>query len=180
MFSKKAAIAAIASVLLTVAVPAVAQTADALVKRYTDLAGSENNAKALVTGLRDSSEVKLTTDKTTTTFDPPTQKMGYGNIDNALALAEASLSKQGIANPTHEQLKTALMPMLQMRADGMGWGQIAQSMGFKLGELKRSPRAEGTASASKERIARNARVESGRPDKPERPAKPERPERPAR
>lgn len=176
MFARKAAVVAIASVLLGFTCTVQAQTADALVQRYTDLAGSEKNARALVTGLRDSSPVKLSTDKTATTFDPPTQKLGYGNIDNALSLTEASLKQQGITNPTPEQLKTSLMGVLQMRADGKGWGEIANSLGFKLGEVKRSEKAERMA-----RIGKSQRPEKPeRPEKPARPEKPERPERPGR
>jgi hypothetical protein len=150
MFAKKAA-AAIAAAWLSVGLPALAQSPDQLVERYTSLAGSQTNARALVAGLRDGSEIKL------------------GNIDIALALAEASLQKQGIANPTPEQLKSSLTSVLQMRADGKGWGEIANSMGFTLGELKRAEPAQ----------ARPSR-DQGRPDKPQRPEKPERPMKPER
>ena len=147
MFAKKAALLALATVFVGLSVPALAQNAEALVERYTVVAGSENNAKVLVTKLRDGS------------FNPRFEKMGYGNIDNALALAEASLQKQGIANPTPDQLKTALTGVLQQRADGKGWGEIAHSMGFKLGDVKRAePRPE-----------KLERVSQHRPEKPERP-----------
>ena len=105
--------------------------------------------------------------ETTETFTPPTGKMGYGNIDNALALASASLEKKGITNPTPAQLEAAVMEILRMRADGKGWGQIADAKGFKLGEVKRADGAERVARAE-------------RPNRPERPEKPERPERPER
>jgi hypothetical protein len=180
MLVKTAAVAAVAAALLTLSLSAAAQTSDMLVQRYTDLAGSEKNAEALVSGLRDGSEVKLTSGQTTTSFGPPTQKMGYGNIDNALAIAEASLKQQGITNPTAEQLKAALTDVLQMRADGRGWGQIANDQGFKLGDLKRAqPRPDRA-----ERVARAQRPERidkpQRPERPERPEKPTRPERPGR
>ena len=173
MFAKKAAVVAFAGAFLALALPATAQNADTLVQRYADLAGSEQNAKALVSGLREGSEVKLNGGKTTVTFDPPTQKMGYGNIDNALALAEASLKAQGISNPTPEQLKASLTGVLQMRADGKGWGQIADSLGFKLGEVKRSEKAERV-----DRVDKPARPE--KPERPEKPARPDKPERPGR
>ena len=82
----------------------------------------------------------------------------------ALSLAEASLKQQGITNPTSEQLQGALMGVLKQRADGKGWGQIANSMGFKLGEVVRPERPEKPV----------------RPDKPERPDRPDKPERPGR
>jgi hypothetical protein len=172
MLAKKVASMA---TLLMLALPLAAQNADTLVERYAGLAGSQKNAQALVTGLRDSSTIRLHSGESAVTIEPPTQKMGYGNIDHALALAEASL--EGIANPTPQQLKSALMGVLEKRADGMGWGQIANSLGFRLGEVKRAERAP-------ERLARAGKPERPerleRPERPERPAKPERPERPGR
>jgi hypothetical protein len=149
---------------LALALPlgAIAENQDDLIAKYTTLSGSKQNATSLVSGLRDGKEVKLTRSGTTETFTPPTGKMGYGNVDNALALAEASLREKGITNPTPAQLEAAVMDILKMRADGKGWGQIAQAKGFKLGEVKRP-----------ERVAR-----AERPNRPERPEKPERPERP--
>ena len=148
---------------------------DKLVEKYTPLAGSPGNAKALVSGLRNDTQVKLTSRTSSASFTPPTGKMGYGNVDNALALAEASLKQQGITKPTPEQLKAALVGgtvngrkldgVLAMRAAGDGWGQIAQSLGVKLGDVKRADVAQHA-----ERPAR--------PDRPERPERPEKPERP--
>jgi hypothetical protein len=175
MLAKKLASMASACALLVLALPLAAQNADTLVERYAGLAGSQKNAQALVTGLRESRTIKLDSGQSSVTIEPPTQKMGYGNIDNALALAEASL--KGTDNPTPQQLKRALMGVLDMRADGMGWGQIANSLGFRLGDVKRAERAP-------ERVARAAKPERPervqRPERPERPAKPERPERPGR
>ena len=90
----------------------------------------------------------------TTTYDPPTGKMGWGNVKIALALAQASLASVGITKPTAAQLQaalnggdvtvknadgttttTTLKGVLQMRASGMGWGQIAQAGGTKLGPV---------------------------------------------
>lgn len=163
------------------------EPADKLADRYTDLAGSEKNAKSLVAGLRDSRKVTLTRGRTTTTFDPPTDKMGYGNVNLALGMAEKSLADQGITDPTTEQLKTALMGgtirtrtgtvklegVLQMRADGMGWGQIAHKMDFKVGEVMGKPERVSHARADRpEKPERPNKVD--RPERPERPAKPER------
>lgn len=147
------------------------QSEEQLVHRYTALAGSKENASALVTGLRDGKEVKLTRGTTTETFTPPTGKMGYGNVDSALSLAQASLARQGVTDPTLAQIEKAVMDVLKMRASGQGWGQIAQSMGMKPGDVKRADKAT-------ERVARAER--GARPEKPERPQKPERPERPER
>ena len=158
-----------ALIALAFAVPfgALADNQDQLVAKYATLAGSKENATSLVSGLRDGKEVKLTRNGDTETFNPPTGKMGYGNIDNALAITQASLKEKGITNPTPAQLEAGVMDVLKQRADGEGWGQIAQSHGFKLGDVKRA-----------DRVAKVERPE--RPGKPERPERPEKPERPGK
>lgn len=122
---------------------------------FTTFAGSSSNSDALVTGLRNGTPITLTsTDAkgvtTSTTFTPATGKMGYGNVYTSLALAKQQLAGMGITEPTAQQIQAALnggtittpsgqtttmTGVLQMRADGMGWGQIAQSMGYKLGPV---------------------------------------------
>ena len=175
MFRKHAWPILMSGMLLALPLPASSQSKDQLVEKYTALAGSEASATSLVTGLRDDKEVDLAGTK----FTPPTNKMGYGNVSIALALAEAELKLQGITNPTPEQLKTALVGdatqkgILQLRADGMGWGQIANSMGFKLGDVMRSDKAP-----PRERVVQGERLE--KPSRPERAEKPERSGRPAR
>ena len=176
----------VTAALLALTLPALGQSSGQLVDRYTGFAGSKENANSLVTGLRDGKEVTLTRGTTTETFTPTTGKMGYGNVDHALALAEASLRQQGITNPTPAQLEAALMGgtitlasgktvelkgVLQMRASGMGWGQIANSMGFKLGDIKRADKAA-------DRVAKAERP--AKAEKPQRPEKPERPEKPGK
>ena len=134
------------------------QAETSLVNRFSIFAGSEDNARSLVTGLRQGSEITLTSPAgggqpaSSTTFTPPTRPMGYGNVRISLALAQEQLAQSGITQPTPAQLQTALMGpttngtgtqststqfqgVLQMRADGMGWGQIANSMGVKLGHV---------------------------------------------
>ena len=125
---------------------------DRLVQKYSRFAGSQANADALVDGLRYDQRVKLTSRSGSTTFTPSTDKMGYGNVDNALSIAKASLARHGIYRPTPEQIKAALeggtittksgqrvtlTGVLDQRASGMGWGKVAKANGFKLGELKR-------------------------------------------
>jgi hypothetical protein len=101
-----------ALIAMALGFPAGAQTSQELVKRYTDLAGSAENAKSLVNGLA--------------------QKMAWGNVDNALALTQVSLQKRGIAKPTPEQLNTALAAVLDQRAAGEGWGEIAHSLSRRI------------------------------------------------
>jgi hypothetical protein len=98
-----------------------------------------------------------TTTTTTTAITPPTGQMGFGNVYISLALAKQQLSTLGITQPTPEQLQAALtggtitqttgtgttaattttnlQGILTMRSQNMGWGQIAQKLGFKLGPV---------------------------------------------
>lgn len=159
--------------LLSLPLAAWSENDDRLVDRYTAFAGSKQNAEALVTGLREGTEVKLTRGGTTATFTPPTGKMGYGNVDIALALAEASLKEKGITRPTPAQLEATVMDILKMRADGKGWGQIAQIHGYKLGEVMRADKAERAAAKPERAAAKPERA--SRVERPQRPEKPEKP-----
>ena len=152
------------ALLLSLPLAALAQSQDQLIERYTSLAGSKENATSLVTGLRDGKEVTLKRGTTTETFTPTTGKMGYGNVDNALALAEASLQQKKISNPTPAQLEASVTEVLKLRSDGMGWGQIAKRYDTTMGAVKRPERV--------------SKVE--RPEKPQRPERPEKPERPGK
>jgi hypothetical protein len=117
-----------------------------LAGQYAHLAGSEDNALALVMALREGSAVRLTAPDAgggtpdVTTIEPPTGRMGWSDVKFALVIAQDALYRHGITRPTGEQLQAALtggdltradgtvIPMkgiLQMRADGMGWKQIA-------------------------------------------------------
>lgn len=138
-------------------VPATAVTpGNRLVTTYSGFAGSPENSASLVQGLRSGTPITLTDPLVvggppplSTTFTPPTRPMGYGNIRIALSLAEAQLASQGITNPSAAELQGALMGstvvgpngttttagVLEMRASGMGWGQIANGMGYKLGPI---------------------------------------------
>jgi len=180
MFKQGTLVGALAALALSIAFPAMAQNSQQLVERYTELAGSSENSNSLVSGLRDGTAIKLTSGNTVTTIDPPTQKMGFGNIDNALALTQASLEKRGISDATPEQLKIALMGVLDQRAAGQGWGEIAHSLGFNLGELKSAQnRSERTERVQQARAERPDRAEKpDRVERMERPMRPERPERP--
>ena len=89
---------------------------------------------------------------TTTTFTSPAGPLGNGETYIALALAKDQLAGYGVENPTPSQIAAALnggtvstsqlgdmqlQGVLQMRADGMGWGRIAQAQGTKLGWVMR-------------------------------------------
>jgi len=140
---------------------------------FESFAGSRDNANSLVTGLRTGSTITLSAEgQEAVSFDPPTRPMGYGNVTISLSLARQQLAAQGITDPTPSQLETALMGgdlqvgdrtvaldgVLQMRASGMGWGQIAHTNGVKLGpvvssvktqrtDISRTPSSASTAAA---------------------------------
>ncbi len=101
-----------------------AGVADRISARFEAFAGSEENALALVIGLRGGTEITLvettpaTTDPETgepvepvdveTVFTPATGAMGYGEIYIALGLAKASLAKLGITEPTAAEVVVSL------------------------------------------------------------------------
>lgn len=129
---------------------------------FATLAGSPDNALALANALRTGTVATLATSSTdaagatvvtTTSITPPTKAMGWGNVSHALALTRFALQDAGIANPTAADLQAALLGgsvtaadgttttlagVLQQRADGLGWGQIARSYGTTMGAVNRS------------------------------------------
>ncbi|GAP66060.1 cell surface protein [Mizugakiibacter sediminis] len=181
-----------------------------LAAAYGGFAGSDANARALVDGLRDGTSITLntsvtnpdgTTTTSATTFQPATGKMGYGEVDIALALAKDELAKLGITAPTAAQIEAALnggtvtladgstqdlKGVLALRADGQGWGQIAKTLGVKLGAIVSASHTDKSQAGldhgkpdSAGQVAKADRPEHpARPDRPERPQRPERPERP--
>lgn len=115
---------------------------------FADFLGGEEQAGTVVSGLRQGAAFSLESgsgSSGTTTIDPPTGTMGYGNVRITLRLAQAELGRLGITQPTSEELSAVLLGgevngtqvdgILSMRADGMGWGQIAQQYGMSVGQL---------------------------------------------
>ncbi len=70
----------------------------------------------------------------------------------ALQLARANLSQQGITEPTTAQLALATSDVQALRDSGMGWGQIANSLGLRLGAVvsaaNRADKADGVTVAA--------------------------------
>jgi homoaconitase/3-isopropylmalate dehydratase large subunit len=153
--------------------PTVAQTTSASSAPATNISNEYSyflknvNSQQVVNDLRNGQWTTTVTDPktnltTTTTEAVPTGKMGFGNVKISLALAQESLRQQGILQPTSEQLHTALVGgqmvpgdsttmtngILQMRADGMGWGQIAQKYDVKLGQLMSGKQPASTTTTS--------------------------------
>jgi hypothetical protein len=127
------------------------------------------DSKAVVTGLRNGTPITFTSTAPsaatgvgateTTIINPPTGKMGHGNVFISLALAKQQLGEMGITQPTPQQLQSALtggpittttgttttgtpttstenvQGILTMRSQNMGWGQISQKLGYKLGPV---------------------------------------------
>jgi hypothetical protein len=173
-----------------------------LTEKFTAFAGSTQNAQALVDGLRNGTPITLTgSSGSSSKITPSTQPMGFGNVNIALSLARQELAQQGITQPTPAQIQAALTGgtittttgsstltgILTLRSQGMGWGAIANSLGFKLGEAVRPIRAEQIGKAEKsekadtdDRVAKSERIEVDRMDKADRPERPARPERPER
>jgi len=180
------------------------KAAAAIGAKFTEFAGSGENATALVTGLRNGTTITLTTTvdgaAVTTEFQPATGKLGYGNAYISLALAQQSLAQAGITQPTPAQLIAALnggtvtgadgtaVPLagvLTLRAAGDGWGNIAKSLGVKLGPIMRDIHAVNERVEHPERPevadrAEHAKDDAVRVTKPERADRMERPERPIR
>ncbi|MEX0805206.1 MAG: hypothetical protein WD688_18070 [Candidatus Binatia bacterium] len=155
-----------------------------------------SDANAVVSGLRNGTAINLTNSATTpnttpasppvtttTTIAPPTGKMGFGNVFTSLAVAKEQLNQLGINQPTPQELQaaltggtvttgtgtTTLQGVLTMRSQNMGWGQIAQKSGFKLGPVISSIKSannnitnNATAATSKSRGVVNAGGQSSR------------------
>jgi len=206
------------TVPVTPAAPTSGQESVKLANSYTAFAGSNGNAQALVNGLRSGSTIVLVTPATATTpaaqtsFTPSTGHLGYGNVNIALSLAQAELTAAGITQPTAAQIEAALnggavagpkgpvqfTGVLALRAEGQGWGNIAKTLGFKLGDIMSATKAHGPVPDSAD-IAHGEKVDKAshadkadkvakvdrpdkadRPDKPDHPDKPEKPEKPER
>lgn len=117
-----------------------------LSSEFAGFLGSPEQAHAVVDGLRQSTAFFYVKPGTPdATIEPPTGTMGYGNVRIALRLAQAELSTFGIAQPSAEELSAILLGgeingapvdgILALRAEGMGWGQIARQYGMTVGQL---------------------------------------------
>ena len=72
---------------------------------------------------------------TTPTPTTPTTSPSVRQQELTMQLAKADLSKQGITEPTTEQLALAASNVQALRDKGMGWGAIANSLGLRLGAV---------------------------------------------
>jgi hypothetical protein len=67
----------------------------------------------------------------------------------AVALAKESLASGGNTSPTQSQIDAAVASIQAQRAKGMGWGQIASSLGLNLGHVVSAYRASERAADAK-------------------------------
>ncbi len=96
--------------------------------------------------------------------------MGFGEMNIALAISER-IAADSAETETPVTIDSALDGVLAERADGKGWGEIAQDHGFNVGDVVRD--------AGKERPERGARPQRlEKPDRPDKPQKPDKPDRP--
>jgi hypothetical protein len=142
----------LAGLFLAAFAPHAAAQGDRAVKiaaHYEMLAGSEDNALALVEGLHHGVAVKLIASVAAseralpvmTLIDPPTGEMDWADVERALAMAQASLQRASIARPSAEQLEAALLGgvvmngsgewvtfagILSLHAAGVPWNQVAR------------------------------------------------------
>jgi hypothetical protein len=144
-----------------------------LVGEFSAFAGSDANARSLVAGLRQATEITLNApgaggqSGTATRLVPPTRPMDYGNVRVALVLAREQLAQLGINQPTPGQIKAVLAGggiasrangraaspflhpgLLQMRAGGMSWAKIAGTMGITLAQAREGRIRQAGAAAS--------------------------------
>jgi hypothetical protein len=114
--------------------------------RFEPVAGCPENLLSIAAGLRTATSITLV-GAGSVTFTPPTPPMGYGNVNRILDLAGRQLAASGISKPTAEQLQSALMSVLTLRASGLDWGKIAQALTSAHVEIQSQP-GMGTRSVS--------------------------------
>lgn len=108
-----------------------------LAERYAELDGSTEAAAGLVQSLHDG-----TADGTA---------MAYGEIDTALALSGALVESGNAAN-----LDAAVDTVTALRAEGMGWGRVAQDLDLDLGAAVSAAHRVDVASQAEGRAAAGA------------------------
>ena len=174
--------------------------------RYADTLfdGDEDAAADAVKQLREGGDYEVkNADGTTTTVENASGPMGYGEINIALGMAEKMVDSgdaegwqdalYGTADTTGTDgtVTEGTAGILEMRAEGMGWGKIAKELGFKLGSVvgkaptrendgdgdsttTTSATANATAHGRTDRSAKANTARTDRAAKPERATKPER------
>lgn len=91
-------------------------TGNKLAQRYAEAAGSVAAAADIVGDLHSGADGQAA--------------MSYGSIDNTLALASQLVADGDAAN-----LDAGVDMVQELRADGLGWGKVAQQLGYNLGSV---------------------------------------------
>lgn len=142
-----------------------ATTEAKLVSEFSAFLGGEEQAAAVVTGLRQGTAFTLPgtpeagqEPPPSVTVDPPTGTLGYGNVRIALRMAQSQLAAMGITQPTAEELSAMLVGgeidgapvdgVLALRAEGMGWGEIAHRYDTTVGQLMGRGAAKATTATT--------------------------------
>lgn len=87
-----------------------------------------------------------------TALTPGGSHHGSGHRDLATLIAMAGLAQDKVISPTAEQVSTAVSNVEFLRASGMGWGAIAQTLGVQLGSVLGEGReARGSRDRERER-----------------------------
>jgi hypothetical protein len=115
---------------------------------------------------------------------------GWGEVSIGLATAEELAKKDPITYPTTAD---ALVKIQDLRAEKMGWGKIANSLGFKLGpvisatkhtrnELRAGEKQKADSAGKPGNAEKSGKPDhAGKPDhtgKPEKAPKPDKPMKP--
>lgn len=117
-----------------------------LVDEFGEFLGGEESSREVITSLREGryGQMEPTEPPSDGEASPSDESSstGWGNVRITLKLAEARLAADGITQPTAEQLDAVLLGtdsdpngILALRESGMGWGEISQQYGYKLGTL---------------------------------------------
>mgnify|MGYP003584962046 CR=1 FL=1 len=91
-------------------------TGNKLAQRYAEAAGSVAAAADIVGDLHSGADGQAA--------------MSYGSTDNTLPLASHLVADGNAAN-----LDAGVDAVLDLRADGLGWGKVAQQLGYHLGSV---------------------------------------------
>ncbi|MEO6625351.1 MAG: hypothetical protein ABIN37_11035 [Burkholderiaceae bacterium] len=114
-----------------------------LAATYGASIGTPQESGTLIAGMRTGQDVTLGD----VTVSGTGKNTGWGNIDIAMALAKSQVT----TGATSKEFLTALDKVMDMRASGMGWGQIANGLGVNLGKAvsaAKSNKAPGATLAS--------------------------------
>ena len=110
-----------------------APTAAQLSDSFSASVGSRAAAATLIEGMRAGKDVRMAD----VTVSGTGKTMGYGNVNIALSLAKADAG----TTATTTGFLSSLDKVMDMRASGAGWGQVAKDLGFKLGDVVSASKA---------------------------------------